>query len=150
MRRILLTTLLIAGLGLASGQDGWKHSLGPVFPEPLDFVMLPWSEPAEPSEMVDCWRDQHVPYIGSEYQFYCYALPGVQASVALSELPLALREAGFSSHHGMPGDWFGPLRGTIGPMFGSDLGLRAWVFDWEDTPTMISFALIEPLEVQNQ
>lgn len=85
---------LTALLGVGVAQVGWTHELAPAFAAPLDVLMLPW--PVGSVESVDvtgCWRDEQPPFLGANWRFWCYSVPG-NASDAAATLEAAAADAG--------------------------------------------------------
>lgn len=70
MRKIVLIALALLGVSFAQPPG----ELLPVFPAPLDDVLLPWPD----LERVDdalCWPDDPAPFIGAAYTWACYYSP---------------------------------------------------------------------------
>lgn len=117
MIRKMISVLLIGVFtASAAAQDGWAHTVQPVFNEPFSDVLLPW--PADVVEQVDvrvCWVNEEPPFLGSEWRFWCYAMPSSVSSAPLVALDAGFKDAGYSGT--LVGEWMPQENGSLG--FGS-------------------------------
>lgn len=86
--------MLTALLGVGVAQEGWTHTLAPAFAAPFDFLLLPWpQESVESVDVTECWRDEAPPFLGADWQFWCYSVPG-DAATAADTVEAAATDAG--------------------------------------------------------
>ena len=117
MIRKMISILLIGVFtATATAQDGWTHTVQPVFSDPFSDVLLPW--PVDAVNQVDvreCWRGEEPPFLGSEWRFWCYTLPSSVSHMPLVALSAAFTDAGYPG--ALAGEWTPQENGSIG--FGS-------------------------------
>lgn len=123
MRKLVLLVVGLLTIGAASAQDGWQHTLLPVFPEPLDHWLLPWDAPAEVLEITDCAADtQDIPFLGQEYRYWCFFVPGRTLETVLVDLGTAAVDMGMFETLRMMGD----PSGAFGAVSSSGERLDVW------------------------
>ena len=138
MKTLLATVLMTLVVSIGAAQSGWTHTVSPAFPEPFDFVMLPWERPAEPRDMGECWHDlSAVPFLGADYSFWCFVLPVDSYRTASSDLRNAMRDVGIITlGDGGPMSWLHeppePVLWQIMLGRNPERNVRTWYFEHDD------------------
>lgn len=142
MRKLLIVLMLSAiSAALAQNNAGWQHTVGPVFGEPFEDVLLPWpAEAVQLAEIKDCWRENEPPFLGSGYRFWCYSVADTGGQPPLSPLDAAFRDAGYDGF--LMSTWLMTRDGLHGEgAFRRDeTRMRAFLFTWDDA-TFIGLAM---------